>query len=156
MAIAFMDGKFRPELTMREKVAELTKNESCMACHQTINPLGFVLEGYDATGRLRYLDNGRPVRTDSEYVTVEGESVALGGPRDLARHAVNSREAQQGFVRQAFQYFTGQAPGAYGPATLETLNASFVESGFSIPELLVRIAEVPAVHALNQPPVTKP
>jgi hypothetical protein len=156
MAIAFMDGKFRPELTMREKVAELTKNESCMACHQTINPLGFVLEGYDATGRLRYLDNGRPVRTDSEYVTVEGESVALQGPRDLARHAVESRDAQRGFVRQAFQYFTGQAVGAYGPRTLDALHAAFVESGFSIPELLVRIAEVPALHALKTSNDQKP
>ena len=156
MAIAFMDGKFRPELTMREKVAELTKNESCMACHQTINPLGFVLEGYDATGRLRYVDNGRPVRTDSEYMTVEGESVVLQGPRDLARHAVESRDAQRGFVRQAFQYFTGQAPGAYGDGTLDALHASFVASGFSIPELLVRIAEVPAVHALQSINEQKP
>jgi hypothetical protein len=82
-------------------------------------------------------------------MTVEGESVVLHGPRDLARHAVESRDAQRGFVRQAFQYFTGQAVGAYGDGTLDALHASFAASGFSIPELLVRIAEVPAQHALK-------
>jgi hypothetical protein len=150
MAIAFMDGKFHADLTMREKVTELTKDENCMGCHGTINPLGFSLEGYDATGRLRYLDNGKRVMSESEYVAAGGETVMLRGPRDLARHAVASREAQKGFVRQLFQYMVKQVPGAYGSDTLTRLHEGFAASGFSVRELVVAIAMVPARDALER------
>ena len=150
MAIAFMDGKFHADLTMREKVTELTKDENCMGCHGTINPLGFSLEGYDATGRLRYLDNGKRVMSESEYLAAGGETVMLRGPRDLARHAVASREAQKGFVRQLFQYMVKQVPGAYGSDTLTRLHEGFAASGFSVRELVVAIAMVPARDALER------
>ena len=57
-AIEFMDDRFDPSLTMREKVTELTRPAACMGCHSTINPLGFSLEHYDAVGRWRTVDEG--------------------------------------------------------------------------------------------------
>ena len=53
MAIEFMDGRFDPSLTMREKVEELTRPAACQSCLPVINPLGFSLENYDAVGRYR-------------------------------------------------------------------------------------------------------
>ena len=148
MAIAFMDGRFQPHLTMRQKVTELTRDESCMGCHATINPLGFALEHFDAVGRLRFLDNAAPVDAVSDYVTADGDSIRLRGPRDLARHAIGSREAQLGFIRRLFQFMVRQPPGAFGSDTLARLHADFVASHYRIPELLAAIAAVPARHAL--------
>ncbi|MCI0536679.1 MAG: DUF1592 domain-containing protein [Verrucomicrobiales bacterium] len=150
MAIEFMDDRFDPSLTMREKVAELTGKPACMACHATINPLGFSLENYDAAGRFRTTDNNKPVNAESDYTTTEGQTIRLRGPRDLAQHASASAEARQGFVRQMFQQSIKQAPAAYGPDALKRLDAAFVESGFHIRNLQVEVAVLAATHGMNK------
>jgi len=150
MAIEFMDDKFDPSLTMREKVTELTKTATCMACHSTINPLGFSLENYDAVGRWRTTDQEKPVNAFSEYTTPEGEVIQLHGARDLARHAADNREAQRGFVRQMFHHAVKQTPAAYGPDTLTRLHESFAKSGFHIRSLLTEIATTAALHGVAQ------
>ncbi|MEM7386242.1 MAG: DUF1588 domain-containing protein, partial [Verrucomicrobiota bacterium] len=40
-------------ITLRQRLEEHRSNESCAACHQKIDPLGMVLENYDAIGRWR-------------------------------------------------------------------------------------------------------
>jgi hypothetical protein len=39
--------------TLRERLVAHQENESCVSCHQKIDPLGFALENYDAIGRWR-------------------------------------------------------------------------------------------------------
>jgi hypothetical protein len=152
MAIEFMDDRFDPSLTMREKVTQLTEKPQCMACHATINPLGFSLEQFDAVGRFRSEDNRKPVNATSEYLTADGKTVTLRGPRDLARHAAESPEARRGFVRQLFQYTVQQAPTAYGPDRLQKLDSAFQESGCNIRQLLVEIAIQSATFDPKNPP----
>jgi hypothetical protein len=140
MAIEFMDDRFDPSLTMREKVTQLTEKPQCMACHATINPLGFSLEQFDAAGRFRLEDGRKPVNATAEYQTADGKTLTLRGPRDLARHAAESPDARRGFVRQLFQHTVQQAPGAYGAESLQKLDSGFEHSGCNIRELLVEIA----------------
>ena len=149
MAIEFMDDRFDPSLTMREKVTQLTSKDACMGCHVTINPLGFSLESYDAVGRYRKTDNNKPVNAESDYTTTDGKVIHLRGPRDLAEHAVTSTEARRGFVRQMFQQTVKQAPAAYGPDTLQRLDSGFVDSGFHIRDLLVDVAVTAATHGVT-------
>lgn len=40
-------------LTLRQRLQQHQMNASCAACHARIDPLGFVLENYDAVGRWR-------------------------------------------------------------------------------------------------------
>ncbi|HAY82597.1 MAG TPA: hypothetical protein DCY79_22545 [Planctomycetaceae bacterium] len=40
-------------ITLRQRLKQHQTNESCAACHAKIDPLGFVLENYDAVGRWR-------------------------------------------------------------------------------------------------------
>ena len=149
MAIEFMDDKFDDTLTMREKVTELTKSKTCMACHATINPLGFSLEHYDAVGRFRTSENDKPINAESDYVTAEGEVLRLRGPRDLAGHAAESADARLGFIRQMFHHAVKQPPAAYGPDTLHQLDARFTESGHHMRRLLVEIAVTAALHGIT-------
>jgi hypothetical protein len=140
MAIEFMDDRFDPSLTMREKVTQLTEKPQCMACHATINPLGFSLEQFDAAGRFRLEDTRKPVNATSEYQTADGKTLTLRGPRDLARHAAESPDARRGFVRQLFQHTVQQAPDAYGVGSLQKLDLAFEHSGCNVRQLLVEIA----------------
>ncbi len=155
MAIEFMDDRFDPTLTMREKVTQLTSKDACMGCHVTINPLGFSLENFDAVGRYRTMDNDKPVDPESDYTTAEGQVLRLRGPRDLADHAVTSADARRGFVRQMFQQTVKQAPVAYGEDTLKELDNRFVESGHHIRNLLIDVAVTAATHGVTNQPVAR-
>jgi hypothetical protein len=154
MAVAFKDADFSPHLTMREKVVELTRPQSCQTCHSVINPLGFSLEQYDAVGRFRTQENNRPIDAASDYTTDEGETIRFHGARDLAEFAAASEPAQNGFIEQLFHQIVKQPALAYGPETMSRLRQSFVASQFNIRELLAEIACVSAGRGADKPVAT--
>ena len=155
MAVAFKDAEFAPNLTMREKVAELTRPQACQTCHSVINPLGFSLEHYDAVGRFRTRDGEQPIDTVSEYTTDEGQIIRLAGARDLAEFAAGSEHAQNGFIEQLFHQVVKQPMLAYGPDVMGRLHQSFVASGFNVRQLLADIAAVSALHGIEKPAARK-
>ncbi|MEY3949429.1 MAG: hypothetical protein RJB43_784 [Verrucomicrobiota bacterium] len=136
MAIAFMDDKFDPSFTMREKVTELTSKPACMSCHVTINPLGFSFERFDAVGRVRTTDNKKPVDPTSDYTTSDGNVIKLTGARDVAIHAAESLSGQTGFVRNL----------AYSPELLGQLTSQFRADKFHVRNLAVEVAVVAALR----------
>lgn len=61
-----------PELdTVREKFQAVVNDATCQACHQTVDPLGFVLENFDAAGRWqsKEMDTGAPIDPRATVVT---------------------------------------------------------------------------------------
>jgi mono/diheme cytochrome c family protein len=48
-------------LSVRERLAEHRANPACSGCHQLMDPVGFALENYDAVGRWRTHEDGRPI-----------------------------------------------------------------------------------------------
>ena len=42
------------------------KPEACQSCHGMINPLGFTLEHFDAVGRFRQMEHGKPIDADGQ------------------------------------------------------------------------------------------
>jgi hypothetical protein len=146
MAIAFMDDKFDPSFTMREKVTELTSKPACMSCHVTINPLGFSFERFDAVGRIRATDNQKPVDPVSDYVAADGAVLQLKGARDVGVHAAESQAGQAGFVRNLFHSLVKQPPAAYSPELVGQLTDKFRADGFHVRNLAVEVAVVAALR----------
>src|SRR5690606_33170987 len=52
---------FDPSLTTRERWAAHSADPACSSCHVRIDPVGFALEEFDAMGRHRTTENGKPV-----------------------------------------------------------------------------------------------
>jgi hypothetical protein len=48
-------------VSMRERMAEHRSNPACSGCHQLMDPVGFSLENYDAVGRWRTVEDGKPI-----------------------------------------------------------------------------------------------
>jgi hypothetical protein len=48
-------------LPIRERLAAHRTNAACASCHRLIDPVGFSLEGFDAVGRWRTLEEGKPI-----------------------------------------------------------------------------------------------
>jgi hypothetical protein len=67
--------------TLRERLEQHKRNETCAACHRKIDPMGFPLEEFDAVGRTRtkYSD-GKPLDVTGELqdkTTIVGASGLL-------------------------------------------------------------------------------
>ncbi len=142
VAVAFNDEGMPPNLTMREKVVKLTEGRTCMGCHSVINPLGFTLENFDSVGRFRTTERGKEIDVTGDYVTEDGATLKLKGPRDVADFAVKSPEAQRAFIEQLFHHVAKQPVLGYGRDVMETLQKNFVASGFNIQQLLIDIAVI--------------
>ena len=134
-----------PDLTTRERVALQTKPAVCQSCHGIINPLGFTLEHFDAVGRFRDLDGGRPIDATGLYQTRNGQTVKFDGARSLAEFLAGSEEVQTAFAEQLFRHLAKQPVQAYGPKELAELRESFAKNGFSIRKLAVEAATVAAM-----------
>jgi hypothetical protein len=104
-----------------------------------INPLGFTLENYDAVGRFREAENGKPIDASGAYQTRTGQIVKFAGVRDLAEFLAASPEVHEAFVEQVFHHLVKQAVQAYGPTELDDLRQNFEQNGFSIRKLMVEI-----------------
>jgi mono/diheme cytochrome c family protein len=146
-AQTFDETTFAPDLTMRQKVEKLTRSENCQGCHAVINPLGFSLEHFDAVGRYRTADNGRPIDAASDYGADElAKPVRLASARDVADFALANAQANEAFIEQLFHHLVKQPAAAYGPDTLARLRDSFIASHYNIQNLLVDIATLAALR----------
>ncbi|RLT04375.1 MAG: DUF1592 domain-containing protein [Planctomycetota bacterium] len=155
-AVAPLSPHLRPDLTTRERVALQTKPESCQTCHAMINPLGFTLEHFDAVGRFRKEENGKPVNATGAYRTRNGELLNFAGVNDLAKFLADSPEAHSAFVEQLFHFLVKQPIRAFGSNTRETLRASFVKDNFNIHRLMVEIIATAALTTSESKPQTPP
>jgi hypothetical protein len=150
MAMTFKDADFAPNLTMREKVSQLTQPSACQSCHSVINPLGFSLEQFDAVGRFRTSEHDKPIDSASDYMTDDGETIRLTGAHDVAQFAIGSEQARNAFIEQMFHHVVKQPLLAYGADTLNRLQKSFVASDFNMQRLLVEIATISAAQGIEK------
>jgi hypothetical protein len=123
-----------------------TKADACQACHRMINPLGFAFENYDAVGRFRNQEQGKPIDATGAYQTRTGEAVKFRNVRELARYLADSEETHEAFVEQLFHYLVKQPILAHGPETLSKLEKSFSERNFSIRQLVIECLVESALH----------
>ncbi len=139
-AFAPLAPGLHPSLTTRQRVEMQTKPAACNSCHAMINPLGFSLEKFDAIGRLRDKDNGKPVDSSGSYVDRTGSAVKFAGPTELAKYLANSDEAKSAFAEKLFQHLTKQPVLAYGPKMLPGLRKEFAAGNYNIRKLMAASA----------------
>jgi mono/diheme cytochrome c family protein len=72
------DGK---PLTMRQQMERHRANPACASCHRLMDPLGFALENFDATGKWRTIEGSTPI--DASGLLPDG--TRFQGPAELRR-----------------------------------------------------------------------
>lgn len=146
-AVAPLAPDLHPDLTTRARTVLQTSPEACQMCHGMINPLGFALENFDAVGRYRKEEKGKPIDAVGQYLTREGDERKFAGPRELADFLLASDEAREAFVEQLFHYMVQQPIRAYGNETLPRLKQEFVQSDHDIRAALVEIMAASALQS---------
>lgn len=79
---------------------------ACSSCHQLMDPIGFGLEQYDASGALRTEEPDKPeceITGDGDFVGVG----AFNGPKELGEMAVESGLVEACASRMLYRYATG-------------------------------------------------
>ncbi|MEM6980226.1 MAG: DUF1588 domain-containing protein [Planctomycetota bacterium] len=98
----------------RDLLARHMSESSCAACHRDIDPVGFVLESFDAIGRWRdrYPKNrsgekGLPVETAGQLP----DGTQLSDVTDLKRYLANApRQVAQCITEKLMTYASGRKP----------------------------------------------
>lgn len=140
-----LEANLHPKLTTRQRVAMQTQPAACSSCHNLINPLGFSLENFDATGSLRSRENGSRVDATGGYRSRNGKQAKFSGARDMANFLANNEEVHSAFVEKLFQHTVKQPIKAFGLQALPILRQSFRANQFNIRQQMVESAVLSAV-----------
>jgi hypothetical protein len=107
-------------LTVRQLMAQHRASPTCSACHAVMDPLGFALENFDATGMWRDKDRFAGTVIDSAGELADGTKV--NGPDDL-RKALLRRPDQfvQTFVENLLTYSMGRTREYYDMPTVRKI-----------------------------------
>jgi hypothetical protein len=107
-------------LTVRELIAKHRANPTCSSCHSVMDPLGFALENFDATGMWRDKDRFAGTMIDSAGELPDGTQ--LKGPDDL-RKALLRRPEQfaQTFTEGLLTYAMGRTEEYYDMPTVRKI-----------------------------------
>jgi hypothetical protein len=74
--------------TVRERLSLHRANPACAGCHARIDPIGFPLENFDALGRWRDTDAGKPVDSTGELA----DGTILHGLPDLKAYLLTRKD----------------------------------------------------------------
>lgn len=141
-AIVPVSEETTPGLSTRERVAKQTSGAMCQSCHKVINPLGFVFENYDAIGRFRADESGKPIDAAGSYVTSVGDRVEFQSIIQFRDFVSNSPEVHQAIVKQMFQFMTKQPLAAYGLDRTESLTKTLQENAYQVGPLMIEFGKV--------------
>jgi hypothetical protein len=122
-------------LTVREMMARHRASPACFSCHAVMDPLGFALENFDATGAWRDRD-----RYAGEAIDAVGElpdGTPITGPDDL-REALLQRPEQfvQTFAERLLMYATGDTLEYYDMPTVRGIVDQAAGNDYRFSELV--------------------
>ena len=110
-----------------------------MSCHDQINSTGFVLENYDATGRMRSKIDGKPINLMVKYLDSNGQEQKFSDSNDLLKHALMASKPSQSFVHELFKHLAKQAPYSYFDLDTKNLSDMLKNGNLKIKDLYMQL-----------------
>jgi mono/diheme cytochrome c family protein len=125
-------------LTVRELISKHRAPATCSACHSVMDPLGFALENFDATGMWRDRDRYAGTTIDSSGELPDG--TPLKGPDDL-RKALLRRPDQfvQTFTERLLVYATGRTLQYYDMPTVRKIVRGAAKNDYRFSDIVQAI-----------------
>jgi hypothetical protein len=120
------------EQTMRERLEEHRENPQCQSCHESMDPIGFALEHYDALGRWRDLDNGLPI---DAATSVDGQPV--DGGVELGALVASLPEVGACIAKRFYRHANGRLEVRGDDTALEALVEDFVAGDYDFKRLVI-------------------
>jgi len=101
--------ELEPNMTNRERVEKLTGVGTCgEGCHSDmINPFGYAFENYDAIGKYRTTDHGKPVDAASSG-TLDGELKTFSNGVELSHLLADAKQTHDCYAQKMMTYLHGR------------------------------------------------
>jgi mono/diheme cytochrome c family protein len=127
-------------LTVREMMAKHRSSPACSSCHAVMDPLGFALENFDATGMWRDRDRYAGTVIDSSGELPDGTPIK--GPDDL-RKALLRRPEQfvQTFTERLLMYATGRTLQYYDMPTVRRIVRDAAKNDYKFSALVQAVVQ---------------
>jgi hypothetical protein len=122
--------------TVAEQLAAHRQNAACAVCHDNIDPLGLAFENYDAIGKFRTHDQGRPIEAAGNF-PITGESFA--DALELLELLGESPEFTACTVQKLYVYALGRGLTPADSSYLDEIELAHVSSGQRLPALIKSI-----------------
>jgi len=133
-----LDETHNPVLTrtVRERLEQHRQDPVCASCHSRIDPWGFALENYDAIGRWRTEDAGRPVDVTAQLL----DGTKMNGAQELRKALLERNDL---FVRNLTSKMLGYALGRgltlKDSCTVDAIVAKLKQNGYAAQTLIEEI-----------------
>jgi mono/diheme cytochrome c family protein len=125
------------DLTLRQRMERHRANPTCASCHARMDPLGFALENFDATGQWRTREGAVPV--DASAVLPDG--TAFNGPSGLRTHLLSrADEIVRTTTERLMVYALGRGLESYDGPAIRTIVRNAAKTSYSFQSLVAAVA----------------
>lgn len=136
--------------TVRELLEGHRAKPQCFACHVALDPLGFALEGFDATGKRRDIDRYARTPIDNKGELPDGTQVK--GPDDLRAALLNSPNLfVQNMVERLMIYGLGRTIEAHDMPTVRAIVRNSAADDYRFATLVYNIVTSDAFQKAQVP-----
>jgi Protein of unknown function (DUF1592)/Protein of unknown function (DUF1588)/Protein of unknown function (DUF1595)/Protein of unknown function (DUF1587)/Protein of unknown function (DUF1585) len=131
-------------ITTREHFAEHSNNAMCASCHRLMDPIGFGFEHYDAFGRRREQDNGRPVDASGSVYSAAGDVPFDGLPGLTTYLSTEASDTVNACLVRYWSYFAfGAAGWSEDQCTYDSIIEQAKLDGFALKTVAKAIVNTP-------------
>jgi len=122
--------------TLRERLEQHRTNQVCASCHQTMDPLGFALEHFDAVGRWREHDGEQKIDAVGELP----DGTKFDGPVGLKQLLMQRKnEFRTAFARQLLTYALGRGLEYYDACAVEQICEKTEQNDDTLAAMIIAI-----------------
>jgi hypothetical protein len=139
-----MPPKDDPTKQTRELYVQHATDSGCRSCHALMDPLGFAFETYDAIGRHRTTEVGRPVDASGSATLSDGRMLKFNNAVDLMKAVVAEDVARACAARAWFRFAMGRFERDEEEAAIQAGLGGFKKAGFDVRELIASLARTKA------------
>ena len=113
--------------SLRQRLEEHRARPECANCHSAMDPLGFALENFDATGAWRDTDGKFPIDASGKLRGADGR--AFNGPRELKAVLKDNKKFIHCLTEKMMTYALGRGLESYDKCAVNAIAATLPKSG---------------------------
>jgi hypothetical protein len=129
------------KLSLREQLANHSRSSDCSSCHASMDAMGFALENYDAIGKWRSNEDGKPIDSIGKLATGE----VFSGPMELQKFIADKKLSAftRSLTEKLLTYGIGRGMEYYDRQAIEKIARKVSLKGQGLEDLIVEIVLSP-------------
>jgi mono/diheme cytochrome c family protein len=137
-------------LTVRARLEAHRQKPQCHSCHAAIDPIGFVLEGFDATGKARTID--RFARTEIDTMGELPDGTIVRTPQDVRNALMTEPTAfVQNLTERLLMYGLGRVIEPHDMPTVRNIVRESAKDDYRFSTLIMNIVASDAFQKARVP-----